>query len=229
AEKFSYQQSDCSRLARGLRQEGGGPGREGTGRGTCCGTRRCAGHCCCTRTCSRCGRRRDGRQDRPRGPRLRCPGPLRQGQRERRADGHRGPERARRHHRRQEDQVRDPGRRRRRRSEAGHRCRAEAVRRQGRGRGGPPELRHHHPGFEGLQRLRHSARHRRGHQPQPDQARLQDHLPHHRQRQRAGRRAGAVRGRHAEAQEGGPGGRPHGLRPGRDRGLQEDRAGPRHA
>ena len=31
-----------------------------------------------------------------------------------------------------------------------------------------------------------------GHQPQADQARLQDHLPHHRQRQRAGRRPGAA-------------------------------------
>ena len=41
---------------------------------------------------SRAGRA--GRQDRPRRPDVRCPGPLRQGQRERRAHGHRGPERA---------------------------------------------------------------------------------------------------------------------------------------
>ena len=149
-------------------------------------------------------------------------GPLRQGQRERRAHGHRGPERAGRHHRRQEDQVRDPGRRRRRRSEAGHGCRPEAVRRQGRRRGRPPELGHHHPRLQGLQRLRHSPRHRRGHQPQPDQARLQDHLPHHRQRQRAGRGPGAVCGRHAQAQEGRHHRRPHGLRPGRCRSVQED-------
>ncbi len=93
---------------------------------------------------------------------------------------------------------------------------------QGRRRGRPPELGHHHPRLQGLQRLRHSPRHRRGHQPRPDQARLQDHLPHHRQRQCAGRGLGSVRGRHAQAQEGRHHRRPHGLRPGRCRSVQED-------
>ena len=69
-------------------------------------------------------------------------------------------------------------------------------------RGGAPELGHHHSGFQDLQRLRYSDGHGRGHQPQPDQAGLQDHLPHHRQRSGAGRRSGFLCRRHAQAQAG---------------------------
>ena len=130
-----------------------------------------------------------GGQDRPRRPRLRRPGALRQGQRKRRPHGGRGSERQGRDDRRQEGQARAGRRRRRGRSEAGHGGGAEAVRRQGQRRGRPPQLGHHHPGLEDLQRLRHSRDHALGDEPEVFAAGLQDRLPHPRQRQRARRRA----------------------------------------
>ena len=97
---------------------------------------------------------------------------------------------------------------------------------QGQRRGRPPELGHHDSGLEDLQRLRHSDDHRRGDEPEADAAGLQERLPHHRQRQRARRRPGAARREQPEAQEGRDHRRPHGLRPGRRRSVQEDRAWP---
>ena len=71
------------------------------------------------------------------------------------------------------------------RSEAGHRGRAEAVRRQGRRRGRPPELGHHDPGVGrstttcGIPHITPSATN-----PKLTHAGLQDHLPPAGQRQR---------------------------------------------
>lgn len=122
------------------------------------------------------------------------PGALWQGQRQRRQDGNRGSQQAEHQHRRQEDHLGRGCRGRCRRSQAGvrplHRnCAMPKVNgvvgHLNSGTTIPASKIYHECGIP------HG--HRRCHQPRPDQAGLQGSLPHHRQRQLAGRRPGVLR------------------------------------
>ena len=104
---------------------------------------------------------------------------------------------------------------------------AEAGRRQGQRRHRPPELGHHDPGLEDLQRRRHSADLAVGDQPEVHPPGLQDHLPRGGRRRAPGRHARQVRRQRAEGQDHRRHRRPHGLRPGRGRRVREGRQGRR--
>ena len=170
------------------------------------------------RAASRAGRR----QDRLRVAADRRPGELRQGQPERRADGHRRVERASANHRRQEGEVRVDGRGRPGRSEDGAAGRAKAGRRQGGRRGRTFQFRRDDSRVEGLQRRRDPGAFGVD-QRQVHAAGLQDGVPADGRRRQAREGAGRIRGEDAEVEAARGDRRRHRLRAGARGRVRERR------